>query len=161
MRLRLPRCGGRGRGAQRDRLQAPVVHTYRALDLLPFDHPANIGGIGLIGGRPGTDAVRDADLLVMLGTDYPYTEFLPDHGRTVQVDERAQVLGRRAPVALGVVGSVRPAVAMLLDQLPQRDDTAFLDHAQRARADWAKMLADKADPARAGKRIHPQAVAGR
>ncbi|MBV8970794.1 MAG: pyruvate dehydrogenase [Sphingomonadaceae bacterium] len=141
------------------RLHAPVVHTYRALDLLPFEHPYNIGGIGLIGGRPGTDAVADADLLVMLGTDYPYTEFLPDHGRVVQVDERAQVLGRRAPVALGVVGSVRPALAMLLEHLPQRDDTKFLDRARKARETWVEMLSQKADPARAGKLVHPQAVA--
>ncbi len=141
------------------RLHAPLVHTYRALDLLPFDHPYWIGGLGLIGGRPGTDAVRDADLLLMLGTDYPYTEFLPDHGRVVQIDERAQVLGRRAPVALGIVGSVRPALAMLLDGLPQRDDDRFLNKAQRARADWAAMLVDKADPARSSDKVHPQAVA--
>ena len=155
--------GTRGAAAEVDalarRLNAPLVHTYRALDLLPFDHPHWIGGLGLIGGRPGTDAVAGADLLLMLGTDYPYTEFLPDHGRVVQVDERAQVLGRRAPVALGIVGSVRPAVAMLLDGLPQRDDTSFLDKAQRARESWAKMLADKADPARSADKVHPQAVA--
>ena len=158
-------CGFGARGAAAEvaalaeRLHAPLVHTYRALDLLPFDQPHWIGGVGLIGGRPGTDAVANADLLLMLGTDYPYPEFLPSHGRVVQIDERAQVLGRRTPVALGVVGSVRPAVAMLLDGLPQRDDTAFLDHAQKARADWLAMLAEKADPARSAYKIHPQAVA--
>ncbi len=141
------------------RLEAPLVHTYRALDLLPFDHPYWLGGLGLIGGRAGTDAVMDADLLLMLGTDYPYTEFLPKHGRVVQIDERAQVLGRRTPVALGIVGSVRPALAMLLDDLPQRDGTVFFDHATRARADWMKMLGQKADPARSRDKIHPQAVA--
>lgn len=155
--------GARGAAAEVDalarRLNAPLVHTYRALDLLPFDHPHWIGGLGLIGGRPGTDAVANADLLLMLGTDYPYTEFLPDHGRVVQVDERAQVLGRRAPVALGVVGSVRPAAAMLLADLPQRADTGFLDKAQRARADWLAMLVAKADPARSSDKLHPQAVA--
>ena len=158
-------CGFGARGAAAEvaalaeRLNAPLVHTYRALDLLPFDQPHWIGGLGLIGGRPGTDTVANADLLLMLGTDYPYPEFLPSHGRVVQIDERAQVLGRRTPVALGVVGSVRPAVAMLLDGLPQRDDTAFLDHAQKARADWLAMLAEKADPARSAYKIHPQAVA--
>lgn len=155
--------GARGAAAEVDalagRLGAPLVHTYRALDLLPFDHPHWIGGLGLIGGRPGTDAVAQADLLLMLGTDYPYVEFLPDHGRVVQIDERAQVLGRRAPVALGVVGSVRPAVAMLLADLPQRDDTAFLDKAQKARESWARMLVDKADPARSSDTLHPQALA--
>ena len=158
-------CGFGARGAAVEvealarRLHAPIVHTYRALDLLPFDHPYWIGGLGLIGGRPGTDAVADADLLLMLGTDYPYTEFLPDHGRVVQIDERAMVLGRRAPVALGVVGSVGPALAVLLDGLPQRDDTAFLEHAQQAKADWLAMLVAKADPARSAGTLHPQAVA--
>ncbi len=120
-------CGNGSRGAAREldalsrRLHAPLVHTYRALDLLPFDHPNWIGGLGLIGGRAGTDAVMDADLLLMLGTDYPYVEYLPKHGSVVQVDERAFALGRRTPVELGIVGSVRPAVAMLLEDLPQRD----------------------------------------
>ncbi len=141
------------------RLNAPIVHTYRALDLLPFAHPRWIGGLGLIGGRPGTDAVRDADLLLMLGTDYPYTEFLPDHGRVVQIDERAQALGRRAPIALGIAASVRPALAMLLDGLPQRDDTVFFDRAATAKVDWLEMLDNKADPSRSGTLIYPQAVA--
>ena len=59
------------------RLQAPLVHTFRAKDMLPYDHPHWIGGVGLIGGAPGMDAMRDAELLLMLGTDYPYSEFLP------------------------------------------------------------------------------------
>ncbi len=158
-------CGIGCRGAASEvdalarRLHAPLVHTYRALDLLPFDHSHWIGGLGLIGGTAGTDAVNAADLLLMLGTDYPYTEFLPDHGRVIQVDERADVLGRRAPVALGVVGSVRPTLSMLLAALPQRDDAAFLAKASAARADWTKMLDAKADPERSPDRLHPQAVA--
>jgi pyruvate dehydrogenase (quinone) len=147
-------CGNGARGSEREldalsrRLHAPLVHTYRALDLLPFDHPNWIGGLGLIGGRAGTDAVMKADLLLMLGSDYPYVEYLPKHGNVVQVDERAYALGRRTPVELGIVGSVRPTVSMLLEDLPQRSDTAFLDHANAARADWTKMLDEKADPAR-------------
>lgn len=142
-----------------ERLQAPLMHTYRAADLLPFDHPYWIGGVGLIGSKAGVGAVRDADLLLMLGTDYPYTEFLPTHGNVVQIDERAAVLGRRAPVALGVVGSVRPALAMLLEQLPQRSDTGFLDEVNAARAAWNEMLDAKADPTRSTDLIHPQALA--
>ena len=140
-------------------MHAPLVHTYRALDLLPFDHPNWIGGLGLIGGRAGTDAVMDADLLLMLGTDYPYVEYLPKHGNVVQVDERAFALGRRTPVELGIVGSVRPAVAMLIEDLPQRDRYELLDQANAARRDWATMLDEKADPARSSDMIHPQAVA--
>ncbi|MBV9841249.1 MAG: pyruvate dehydrogenase [Sphingomonadaceae bacterium] len=142
-----------------ERLKAPLMHTYRAKDMLPYDDPHWIGGVGLIGGRPGVDAVMQADLLLMLGTDYPYSEFLPRHGNIVQIDERAFALGRRAPIALGIAGSVRPALEMLLARLPQRSDTAFLDTIRDARREWDAMLDGKADLARSGDKIHPQAVA--
>jgi pyruvate dehydrogenase (quinone) len=158
-------CGAGCRGAEAelaalsDRLRAPLMHSFRGKELLPFDDPRWIGGVGLIGGRPGVDAVKDADLLLMLGTDYPYREFLPQDGRVIQVDERAAVLGRRADVALGVVGSVRPALEMLLARLEPRQDSAFLDEVKTAREAWNAMLAEKADPARSRDRIHPQALA--
>jgi pyruvate dehydrogenase (quinone)/pyruvate oxidase len=158
-------CGAGCRGAEAElvalseRLQAPLTHTYRAQELLAYDHPRWIGGVGLIGSRAGVDAVRDADLLLMLGTDYPYADFLPKHGNVVQIDERAFALGRRAPIALGIVGSVRPALHLLLDRLAQRRDDAFFARATNARREWDAMLDKKADPARSADRIHPQAVA--
>lgn len=142
-----------------ERLKAPLMHTFRGKDILPFDHPHWIGGVGLIGSRAGVDAINEADLLIMLGTDYPYSEFLPGHGHVIQIDERALALGRRAPVALGIVGSVRPALTMLLEQLPARTDTAFLAKAQAARADWNTMLDKRADTARTPSKLHPPAVA--
>jgi pyruvate dehydrogenase (quinone) len=158
-------CGAGCRGAEAelvrlsDRLKAPLMHTYRAKELLPYRDPHWIGGVGLIGGRAGVDAVAGADLLLMLGTDYPYADFLPKHGRVVQIDERAFALGRRAPIAVGVVGSVRPALAMLLERLPQRTDDTFFAKTTRERASWDTMLDDKAAPTRSGDRIHPQALA--
>jgi len=142
-----------------DRLQAPLMHTFRGKDILAFDHPRWIGGVGLIGGKPGVDALRNADLLLMLGTDYPYSEFLPTHGRVIQIDERAVALGRRTPVALGITGSVRPAIDLLLKMLPQRGDSAFFDGIAAHRANWNAMLDKKADPTRTGTTIHPPAVA--
>src|SRR3954465_1497627 len=158
-------CGAGCRGSQSelialsDRLKAPLMHTYRAKELMPYDDPHWIGGVGLIGGRPGVDAVAEADLLLMLGTDYPYSEYLPTPGRVIQIDERAAALGRRAPVALGIVGSVRPSLRMLLERLDAREDRRVLDKASRARREWDAMLAEKADPARSRDTIHPQAVA--
>ncbi len=158
-------CGAGCRGASAelialaDHLQAPLVHTYRGKDLLPYHHPYWIGGLGLIGSKAGLQAVSDADLLIMLGTDYPYPEFLPKHGRVIQVDERAFALGRRTSIALGVVGSVSAAVNMLLSRLPRRSDNGFLAKVQQARGDWDRMLDEKADPARSRDKIHPQAVA--
>jgi pyruvate dehydrogenase (quinone) len=142
-----------------ERLHAPLMHTYRGKDIMPFDDPHWIGGVGLIGGKPGVDALHDADLMLMLGTDYPYSEFLPKKGKVVQIDERAFALGRRTPIELGVVGSVRPAIGMLLEKLTQRTERDFLEKVSEARADWNAMLDKKADPARSADMIHPQAVA--
>jgi pyruvate dehydrogenase (quinone) len=158
-------CGAGCRGAEAelvalsDRLRAPLMHTYRAKDLLPYRDPRWVGGVGLIGSRAGVDAVAGAELLLMLGTDYPYADFLPKHGGIVQIDERAFALGRRAPIALGVVGSVKPALTMLLERLPQRTDAAFFTRTNKDRASWDMMLDEKAAPTRSGDRIHPQALA--
>ena len=116
-------CGAGCRGAANelkalaDRLHAPLMHTYRGKELMAYDDPHWIGGVGLIGSRAGLDAVQDADLLLMLGTDYPYSDFLPKHGHVIQIDERAFALGRRAPIELGIVGSVKPALQQLVPQL--------------------------------------------
>jgi pyruvate dehydrogenase (quinone) len=158
-------CGAGCRGASgelrslSDRLLAPLAHTYRGKELLPYSDPRWIGGVGLVGTRPAVDAVADADLLVMLGTDYPYSEYLPTHGNVIQIDERASVLGRRAPIRLGIVGSVRPGIAMLIERLGQRKDRTFLDRVDEARREWDSTLDGKASPDRSGDRIHPQAVA--
>ncbi|TVV73786.1 thiamine pyrophosphate-dependent enzyme [Sphingomonas solaris] len=141
-----------------DRLNAPVVHTFRAKDMAAYDHPRWIGGVGLIGGAPGVDALNDADLVLMLGSDYPYTEFLPQDGRVIQIDERAAVLGRRAAVRLGVVGSVGPALNALTPIVAAKTDTAFFDKATKARVEWDAMLDKRADPARSADRIHPPAL---
>ena len=157
-------CGAGCRGAEAelasfsDHLRAPMMHTYRAKELLPYDDPRWMGGVGLIGGKPGVDAVAEADLLLILGADYPYSEFLPAHGNVIQIDERAFVLGRRTRVGLGITGSVRPALRMLRDRLAARDDASFFDQVATARGEWDKMLDAKADPQRSKDRIHPQSL---
>ena len=72
-------------------------------------------------------AVMHCDLLLMVGTDYPYSNFLPHSGIVVQIDERPEVLGRRAPTMLGVAGSARPTLKLLLDQVASKQDTRFWD----------------------------------
>jgi pyruvate dehydrogenase (quinone) len=101
----------------------------------------------------------DCDLFLMLGTDYPYSEFLPRNGIVIQVDERARVIGRRAPTELGVVGSVRPTVRSLLDRVQPKSDGSFFDGVTAQRKKWDEKLDKQADPARSKDRIHPQAVA--
>ncbi len=141
------------------RLNAPIVHTYRALDLYEFDDPQVIGGLGLIGSKAGYNAVQECDLLIMIGSDYPYSEFLPQKAKVVQIDERANVIGRRLPVTQGVVGSSRPSVAGLLQRVAAKADTKFLRTAQSDWKAWTDMLDKKADPKRSADRVHPQALA--
>jgi len=141
-----------------DRLEAPIVHSFRGKDMLAYDHPRWIGGVGLIGGAPGVDALNKADLMLMLGSDYPYSEFLPQKGKVVQVDERPFVLGRRAKVSLGIVGSVRPTLTRLIEKLPVSRDTGFFDKITHEREKWDAMLDKRADPGRSADIIHPPAV---
>ncbi|MDY0747709.1 thiamine pyrophosphate-binding protein [Paucibacter sp. R3-3] len=142
------------------RLNAPIVHTYRALDQFAFDEPLVVGGLGLIGSKAGQDAVHRCSLLLMIGSDYPYSEFLPQKvTRVVQIDERAEAIGRRLPVTQAIVGSSRPALAALLLRVQPKPDASFLGLAQREWADWRRMLDRKADIARSEDRIHPQALA--
>ena len=142
-----------------DRLKAPLIHSVKGKDIMPFDDPRWMGGIGMIGTRPVYSAVMHCDLLLMVGTDYPFSNFLPTGGTVIQIDERPQALGRRAPTAVGVVGSVRPTLKLLLDRVAPRSDTAFFDKLTTERRKWDQMLDQQADPARSKDRIHPQAVA--
>jgi pyruvate dehydrogenase (quinone) len=142
-----------------DRLKAPLIHSVKGKDIMPYDDPHWMGGIGMIGTKAAYDAVMHCDLLLMLGTDYPYSEFLPHKGSVIQVDDRARVLGRRAPTAFGVVGSVRPTLKLLLDRVAAKSDTKFRERVTKERRKWDEMLDKQADPARSKDRIHPQAVA--
>jgi pyruvate dehydrogenase (quinone) len=142
-----------------DRLKAPLIHSVKGKDIMPYDDPSWMGGIGMIGTKAVYNAVMHCDLLLMLGTDYPYSEFLPRKGAVIQVDERARVLGRRTPTALGVVGSVKPTLKLLLGKVAAKSDTRFWDRVTKERQKWDVMLDQQSDPARSTDRIHPQAVA--
>src|ERR1700684_3456927 len=142
-----------------ERLKAPLIHSVKGKDIMPYDDPHWMGGIGMIGTKAVYNAIMHCELLLMLGTDYPYSEFLPHKGSVIQVDERAQVLGRRTPTALGVLGSVRTTLNMLLGRVAAKSDTKFLDRVTNERRKWDEMLDKQDDPARSKDVIHPQAVA--
>jgi pyruvate dehydrogenase (quinone) len=141
------------------KINAPIVHTFRALDLYPFEETQVIGGLGLIGSKAAYDAVHSCDVLVMIGSDYPYSEFLPKKAQVIQIDERAYAIGRRLPVAQAIVGSTRASVAGLLDKVKAKEDERFLRASQKDWNSWIDMLEKKGDPARSKDRIHPQALA--
>jgi pyruvate dehydrogenase (quinone) len=142
-----------------DRIKAPLIHSVKGKDIMAYDDPRWMGGIGMIGTKAVYDAVMNCDLLLMVGTDYPYSNFLPAKPVVVQIDDRPQALGRRAPTILGALGSVRPTLKLLLERVATKTDTGFFDEVGRARRKWDVMLDRQADPARTRNRIHPQAVA--
>lgn len=142
-----------------DRLKAPLIHSVKGKDIMPYDDPRWMGGIGMIGTKAVYNAIMGCDLLLMVGTDYPYSNFLPSKGTVVQIDERPQVLGRRAPTVLGVTGSARPTLKLLLDEVASKTSTRFWDKVTQERQKWDEMLDEQANLARSEDRIHPQAVA--
>jgi pyruvate dehydrogenase (quinone) len=142
-----------------DRLKAPLIHSVKGKDIMPYDDPCWMGGIGMIGTKADYHAVMHCDLFIMLGTDYPYSEFLPRECVVVQVDERARVIGRRAPTELGVIASVRPTVKALLARVKPKSDSRFFETVTAQRKSWNEMQDKQSDPARSRDRIHPQAVA--
>ena len=142
-----------------DRLKAPLIHSVKGKDIMSYDEPRWMGGIGMIGSKAVYNAIMHCELLLMPGTDYPYSEFLPHKTTVIQIDDRARVLGRRAPTALGVVGSVRPTVKLLLDRVKAKSDAKFFDRVTAERKKWDEMLDKQSDPGRSKNRIHPQAVA--
>ena len=126
---------------------------------MPYDDPHWMGGVGMIGSKPVYNAIMSAELLLMVGADYPYSDFLPNRPVVVQIDERPEVLGRRAPTVLGVLGSARPTLKLLIDQVTPKTDASYWNKLTEERRAWDRKLDQQADLARSPDRIHPQAVA--
>ena len=126
--------GGDGcRGAQEEtralarKLKAPVGYTIKGKVWLEHDNPNAVGMTGLLGYGGCWDAINHADVLVMLGTDFPFSDFLPHKDvKTVQVDRDPSHLGRRAPLAQSVVGDVKATLAALLPMVDEKADDKFL-----------------------------------
>jgi pyruvate dehydrogenase (quinone) len=144
-----------------ERLKAPMVHAMRGKEHVEWENPYDVGMTGLIGFSSGYYAMLDCDVLLMLGTDFPYRQFYPERPgvRIAQVDLRAENIGRRAPVDLGVVGDVRATIAALLPLLQQKRDATHLAQAREHYAKARKEL-DRLAMGTPGKRlIHPQQIA--
>jgi pyruvate dehydrogenase (quinone) len=160
-------CGSGCQGAHNEllalgeRLAAPMVHALKGKEHVEWENPYDVGMTGLIGFSSGYYAMIDCDVLLMLGTDFPYRQFYPQGAgvRIAQVDVRAENIGRRAAVDLGVVGDVRATLEGLLPLLEQKRDGTHLAQAREHYAKARKALDDLA-VASSGKRlIHPQQVA--
>ena len=157
-------CGGGCEGAHDALVQlagvlkAPNVHAMRGKEHVEWDNPYDVGMTGLIGFSSGYYAMESCDALLMLGTDFPYRQFYPKRARIAQVDLRAESIGRRAPVELGLLGDVRATIAALLPHLTEKTDRGFLDAAVRHYRNARRGLDDLA-AGKPGGTLHPQQIA--
>ncbi len=133
-----------------ERLEAPIVRTLRAKDVIDEDEEACVGGVGLLGGAPGSAAMEDADALIIVGADYPYTSFYPEKAEIVQIEAAPARMGKRAAVAAPLRGHAKPTLTDLLGQLSPKSSDAFYAQLQevkaKQRSSWAKAEASGASP---------------
>ena len=137
------------------KLNAPIAHTSRAKDFVEYDNPYNVGMTGLLGVRSGFHMMNSCDTLILLGADFAWGQFYPQHAKIIQIDRDASRLGRRHPVDLGLEGDVIPSLEALLPLLNEKSDDAFLKECLKERKDTLESLAAKEIPGDAGS-IHPE-----
>ncbi|MCC3157232.1 ubiquinone-dependent pyruvate dehydrogenase [Hymenobacter sp. 15J16-1T3B] len=112
-----------------EKLGAPVVHALRGKEYVEPNNPYDVGLSGLLGFHSGYEALMSCDALLLLGTDFPYAQFLPQDVRAVQVDIRPEHIGRRTRVEVGLVGDVAETLRLLLPQLTPKTDRRHLEKA--------------------------------
>ena len=142
-----------------ERLQAPIVHALRGKEYIEHDNPYDVGMTGLLGFASGYRAMEDADVVLMLGTDFPYQQFFPAKAKHVQVDIRGSQLGRRHPVDIGLVGTVKDTALALIPLLTGSHPTKHLEDSLKHYRKTREKLDDLAVPAGKKKPLHPQYVA--
>ena len=141
------------------KLQAPIVHAMRGKEFIEYDNPFDVGMTGLLGFSSGYHAMMNCDLLLMIGTDFPYQQFFPKEATVVQIDLRGDQLGRRAKLDFGFVGDTKTTLRALLPKLQQNPYEGHLkkslEHYREARQGL-----DEVATGNSGKKpIHPQYVA--
>jgi pyruvate dehydrogenase (quinone) len=141
--------GALGAGAELEQiaetLGAPIVKALLGKAVVPDDSPYTTGTVGLLGTRPSQDAIEHCDTLLMVGTSFPYIEFLPKPGqaRGVQIDADPTRIGLRYPIEVGLVGDSRRTVQVLLPLLRRHEDRTFLEKAQAGMREWWQLVEER------------------
>lgn len=156
-------AGARNAGADvielAEKIGAPIVKALLGKDVLPDDHPLTTGGLGLLGTTPSQEVMEQCDALIMIGTSFPYVEYLPkpDQARGIQIDDKPDRIGLRFPVEVGLVGDAKTTIAALLPLVTHKEDRAFLSKAQEGMTKWWQLMDKYAD--REAVPIKPELVA--
>src|SRR5881628_2422740 len=142
--------GALGAGAELERVAeiigAPIVKPLLGKGVVPDDSPYTTGCVGLLGTRPSQEAIESCDTLLMVGTSFPYVEFLPKPGqaRGVQIELDPRRIGLRFPAEVGLVGDSRRVLRELLPHLKQKENRSFLQKTQKLMEEWRKMMDEHA-----------------
>ena len=125
-----------------EKLGAPVAKALLGKAVLPDNSPYTTGGIGLLGTAPSIDAMESCDTFLMIGSNFPYMEFLPKPGqvKTVQIDVDPARIGLRHPVEVGLVGDTKRVLQAMLPMLQRKQDRSFLEQAQHNMKDWMRLM---------------------
>ena len=139
------------------KLKAPIVHAMRGKEFIEYDNPFDVGMTGLLGFSSGYHAMMNCDLLLMIGTDFPYQQFYPKDATVVQIDLRGEQLGRRTKVDYGFVGDTKATLQRSCQSWRQnRNDDhlkASLEHYQKARKGLDELATGEA-----GKKADPPSI---
>ncbi|GAA1258383.1 thiamine pyrophosphate-dependent enzyme [Oryzihumus leptocrescens] len=130
-----------------ERLGAPMVLTLKAKEGLEHENPYEVGQSGLIGNPAAQQALEGGDVLLMVGTDFPYREFYPQGKTVIQLEVRPEHIGRRIPVDLPLVGHAAPTLRALTQRVAAKPDRSHLDAARKTFTEWQERQARLADPA--------------
>ncbi len=140
------------------RLNAPIVHAMRGKEFIEYDNPYDVGMTGLLGFSSGYRAMMTCDVLLMIGTDFPYQQFFPKEATVVQIDIRGEQLGRRTKVDYGFVGDTKTTLQALLPKLTQNQDDWHLKTSLENYQKVRRGLDELATGESGKKPIHPQYV---
>jgi pyruvate dehydrogenase (quinone) len=140
-----------------DLLGAPVIKSLVGKHVIPDQHPLSIGGLGLLGTKPSEEAMDDSDTVFLVGTNFPYTAYLPVDRRVVQIDIEAVRAGGRIPTDVPLVGDARETLRALIPLLSKKEDRKWLSRAQEAKRSWAADMEALESPDR--EPIQPQYLA--
>lgn len=142
-----------------EKLKAPVAYSYKAKMDIQYDNPYEVGLTGLLGIPSAYQSMHECEVLVLLGTDFPYTPFMPVHNKIVQIDIKPENLGRRAKLDLGLCGDVKDSLQALLPLIEKKEDTTFLDRQLKFYAVVKKNLLSYVNDSGKPYAIHPEYVA--
>jgi pyruvate dehydrogenase (quinone) len=140
------------------KMKAPIVHAFRGKEFIEYDNPYDVGMTGLVGFASGYAAMKNCEALLMLGTDFPYRAFYPEHAKIAQVDVRPEALGNRCSLHLGLLGTVRDTLQAVLPAVKEKTDSSHLNDALIDYKKARKALDELAESGPNSDIIHPQYV---